>query len=79
MNQQLTKTQRKVYNFMEDFLQENHRTPSSSDISKKFGWSSANAGYLHRKALEKKGFIKTDENGDYKLLKSKFTFRRYLL
>ena len=68
---QLTLTQESVYEFIKEFLINNHCTPTNQEISTHFGWKSANAAYEHVKYIAKKGYLTLyeDGTGKYRLAK----------
>lgn len=59
----LTKKQREVLNFIEQFVQENGYTPSYREIAKGLGLSSPSTVYEHVQALCEKGVINTGDDG----------------
>lgn len=59
----LTKKQREVLNFIEQFIRENSYTPSYREIAKGLGLSSPSTVYEHVQALCEKGVINTGEGG----------------
>lgn len=59
----LTKKQKDVLNFIEDFIQENGYTPSYREIAQGLGLSSPSTVYQHIQALCEKGIINTGDDG----------------
>ena len=57
MRSPLTKTQQQVYQFLIDFIKENHYPPTIREIQNKFEYSSSNSVISHLKKLELKGYI----------------------
>ncbi len=65
----LTLIQESVYEFIKEFLINNHSTPTNQEISHHFGWKSANAAYEHVRYIAKKGYLTLydDGTGKYRL------------
>ncbi len=63
----ITDNQLDVLFFLIDFLRDNHQLPPMAEISRNFGWSSANAANEVLKALQRRGFIEKNVVGKYKL------------
>lgn len=59
----LTKKQREVLNFIENFIKENGYTPSYREIAKGLGLCSPSTVFDHVQALCEKGVINTGEDG----------------
>src|SRR5438270_9726664 len=58
----ITKRQRQVYDFLQDFIQRNGYSPSFEEIGDGLGLSSLATVHKHISNLEKKGLIKRDSN-----------------
>lgn len=58
----LTRRQREVLDFIEDFIRTKRYSPSLEEIAKHFGLSSVATVHKHVVNLEKKGFIRRDWN-----------------
>src|SRR5204863_3253261 len=58
----ITKRQRQVYDFIADFVQKNHFTPSCQEIGDGLGLSSLATVHNHISNLEKKGLLSRDYN-----------------
>ena len=58
----LTAKQKRIYDFICDYIQSTGYPPTIRDICKKFGISSPNGVMCHLKALEKKGKINRNPN-----------------
>jgi repressor LexA len=56
--QPLTRRQREILDFLNDFIQRNGYAPSLEEIGKRFGLSSLATVHKHLTNLEEKGFIK---------------------
>lgn len=54
----LTEKQERVYKFIKDYIEDNNRPPSYTEICGHLGFSSLNAVYEHLDSLARKGFIK---------------------
>jgi repressor LexA len=54
----LTKRQREILNFLNDFIQQHGYAPSLEEIGRRFGLSSLATVHKHLTNLEEKGFIK---------------------
>jgi len=59
----LTKKQREVLDYIEDFIQENGYTPSYREIARGLGLASPSTVYQHVQALCEKGVINTGQDG----------------
>lgn len=59
----LTKKQKEVLAFIEDFVQDNGYTPSYREIAKGLGLSSPSTVHKHVQALCEKGVVNTGEDG----------------
>ncbi|HOK56721.1 MAG TPA: transcriptional repressor LexA [bacterium] len=57
----LTEKQRKIFEFINDYIIKNGYPPSIKEIMKHFSFSSPTAVVSHLNALEKKGYIKREE------------------
>lgn len=66
---QLTEKQQAIYDYIEQYLIENHNTPPIRTICTKFNFS-LKAGYDHLRALTRKGKIISGQNGRYRLQKA---------
>lgn len=62
MTKQLTKRQREILDYINDFLEEHNYSPSIREIGEKFGLSSPATIHAHLKNLEDKGFLKKGYN-----------------
>jgi len=58
----LTKRQRQILDFLNEFKQEHGYAPSFREIAEKFDLKSLATVHAHIKALEEKGFLTTDFN-----------------
>lgn len=58
----LTKRQREILDYLQDFVREQRYAPSLSEIAAHFGLSSPATIHEHMKALESKGFIERGWN-----------------
>lgn len=58
----ITKRQRQVYDFLQDFIQRNGYSPSFEEIGDGLGLSSLATVHKHISNLEKKGLLKRDYN-----------------
>src|SRR4051812_5393722 len=58
----ITKRQRQVYDFLQDFIQRNGYSPSFEEIGDGLGLSSLATVHKHVSNLEKKGLLKRDYN-----------------
>ena len=54
----LTERQKEILDLIKSYIGDYGFPPTRADISKKFGFKSANAAEQHLRAIEKKGFIK---------------------
>ncbi len=54
----MTAAQRKVLDYVNEYREVHQCPPSRAEISRHFGWSSANAAQEHLEALERKGFVR---------------------
>ena len=59
----LTKQQRMVLDFVKLYAKKNGMPPTRMEISKGFGWASANAAQQHLIAIERKGYIRLLDKG----------------
>ena len=55
--QQLTIIQESVYEYIKEFLIENHCPPTYKEIAIDMGWESPNTAFDHVKALCRKGWL----------------------
>lgn len=58
----LTKRQKAVLTFLQDYLRERGYSPTLEEIADHFGLASLNGVYKHLKALEERGFIRRLSN-----------------
>ncbi len=58
----LTKRQKDIYQFIEDYLRVNGYSPSMEEIGAHFGISSMNGVHKHLKVLEERGYISRMSN-----------------
>ena len=58
----ITKRQRQVYDFLQEFIQRNGYSPSFEEIGDRLGLSSLATVHKHISNLEKKGLLKRDYN-----------------
>lgn len=58
MSKKLTARQKEILTFLEDYIDENSRPPTITEIKKGFEFKSPQSVVDHLKALEKKGYIK---------------------
>src|SRR6202030_3374948 len=58
----ITKRQRQVYDFLQEFIQRNGYSPSFEEIGDGLGLSSLATVHKHISNLEKKGLLKRDYN-----------------
>ncbi len=58
----LTKRQKQILDFIQSFIAENGYAPSYQEIGDYFGLSSPATIHQHIKALEKKGYLRSDYN-----------------
>ncbi|MFH0974771.1 MAG: transcriptional repressor LexA [Spirochaetota bacterium] len=54
----LTEKQERIYGYIKEYIKDNNRPPSFTEIREHFGFSSLNAVYEHVDNLARKGFIK---------------------
>jgi repressor LexA len=54
---EVTDTQRRVFDFVRDKLVAGHSAPTAREIAEKFGWSSKRAAECHINALIRKGWL----------------------
>lgn len=57
MKKALTKRQNQVFEFIKEYMIENHKPPTIREICKQFNFKSTNSAFSVLKALEKKGYI----------------------
>ena len=72
----LTDRQQDVYDYIKQYILDNHRPPTRLEICEDFGWSSPKAAHDHVLALQRKGYIGS-QLGKYraiKVLKSKLVW-----
>jgi len=62
MTDNLTKRQRQILDFINDFIDKNGFSPSLREIGKNFNLSSSATIHAHIKNLKDKGFLKTNYN-----------------
>jgi repressor LexA len=58
----LTKRQRQILDYVDEFLQENGYAPSFEEIAEEFGYSSLATVHEHLSNLERKGYIRKSYN-----------------
>ena len=58
----LTKRQREVVDFIDEFIHKNHFSPSYRDIMAHFGFSSLGSVHCHLKILRRKGFVSQEDH-----------------
>jgi repressor LexA len=58
----LTKRQKEILEFLEQFINYNGYSPSMEEIAKHFHIASVNAVYKHLESLKKRGFLRRDPN-----------------
>lgn len=58
----LTKRQRQILDFLNEFKKDQGYSPSYREIGEHFNFTSLGTVHAHVKALEEKGFLKTDYN-----------------
>ncbi|MBI2587915.1 transcriptional repressor LexA [Candidatus Azambacteria bacterium] len=58
----LTKRQKEILNFIEEFLKENEYSPSLQEIGEHFGLSSVATIHQHVEALRRKGYLAKEAN-----------------
>ncbi len=58
----LTKRQKAILNYLQDYLLQNEYAPTLEEIAGHFGLASLNGVYKHLKALEERGFIRRLSN-----------------
>lgn len=66
MTAELTPRQAAVLAFMRAFFAENDHLPGGPDISRRFGFTSPNAGADYIAALRRKGYIERNTVGKYR-------------
>ena len=57
----LTKRQREILDFVEEYIEGHHYSPSYREIMKHFGFSSLGSIYKHIHALKRKGFLASEK------------------
>ncbi len=62
MTTRLTTAQSQLLAFVREYRREHHTCPTRAEMTKHFGWASANAAQAHLKALERKGAIRIGAN-----------------
>ncbi len=62
MGESLTKRQKQIFDFIQDFLQRNGYAPSYEEIGDHFGLSSSATIHQHIESLRSKGYLKKDFN-----------------
>ncbi len=62
MNNKLTKRQKEILDFIENFISTNDYAPSFAEIGSHFGLSSPATIHQHVEALKSKGFLKDEDN-----------------
>lgn len=58
----LTKRQKEILNYIQEFIQAHHYSPSYREISKHFAFSSLGSVYKHVRVLERKGVLFSEKN-----------------
>lgn len=58
MSRALTETQQQVLAFIREYRREHQMPPTRAEISRHFGWASANAAQEHLVAIASKGCIR---------------------
>lgn len=58
----LTKRQKEILNFLEEFIHRNGYSPSMEEIAGHFRIASVNAVYKHLESLRRRGFLRRDPN-----------------
>lgn len=58
----LTKRQKNIFQFIEDYLEANDYSPSLEEIGSHFGIASTNGVHKHLKVLEERGYIRRMSN-----------------
>lgn len=62
MNTSLTKKQKNILDYIQDFIDENEYSPSYREIAKNFKLSSVSTIHQHVQALQSKGYLSSDGN-----------------
>lgn len=60
--QELTLKQKQLFNYLRHYIENNHVTPSFSEIQTYFGFASLSSVYKYLHVLKKKGFIQIDKS-----------------
>jgi repressor LexA len=58
----LTKRQKEILDFLEEFIHHNGYSPSMEEIAGHFNIASVNAVYKHLESLKRRGFLRRDPN-----------------
>jgi len=58
----LTKRQKEIFDFLEEFIHNNGYSPSMEEIAEHFQIASVNAIYKHLESLRRRGFLRRDPN-----------------
>ena len=58
----LTKRQKEIFDFLEEFIHRNGYSPSMEEIAEHFQIASVNAIYKHLESLRRRGFLRRDPN-----------------
>jgi repressor LexA len=58
----LTKRQKEILDFLEEFIHHNGYSPSMEEIAEHFHIASVNAIYKHLESLKRRGFLRRDAN-----------------
>jgi len=58
----LTKRQKEIFDFLEEFIHHNGYSPSMEEIAEHFQIASVNAIYKHLESLRRRGFLRRDPN-----------------
>lgn len=62
VNRTLTQKQRQILNFITSFSKKHGYAPSLEEVASKFGLSAISTAHYHIQALQKKGYLKKEEN-----------------
>lgn len=64
----LTKRQRELIDYIQEFISNNRYSPSYREIGQRFGFSSVGSVYKHVQALKKKGLISSESKASRSML-----------
>jgi repressor LexA len=56
----MTPAQKRVYDFIVDYILKNNYPPTTREIQRALGYASQNSACQHIKALTRRGYIKAD-------------------